>query len=231
MLMLPADLTQKFNDLLIGKSFPDKARATYFKWLRFYWDFCNKYRYNPYCSQSLPCFLDKLVEKRQSEQQQKQARHSITMFYRMKYNPVVSTDASQPVNSSGISVHYQSAPLTIAPTRTMAARVKSLTPANQDNSPTSDEINQTAHTKPKTCCSWVFVYDALNSEIKIRHYSPKTLKSYRSWARQLQAFTKSKEYQALTQQDVIDFLSHLAVVKQLSASSQNQAFNALLFLY
>lgn len=30
---------------------------------------------------------------------------------------------------------------------------------------------------------------------------------------------------------MVDFLSHLAVVKQVSASSQNQAFNALLFLY
>lgn len=30
---------------------------------------------------------------------------------------------------------------------------------------------------------------------------------------------------------MIDFLSHHAVVKQVSASSQNQAFNALLFLY
>jgi hypothetical protein len=46
------------------------------------------------------------VEKRQSEQQQKQARHSITMFYRMKYNSVASTEASQPANSEGISVRY-----------------------------------------------------------------------------------------------------------------------------
>ncbi len=35
----------------------------------------------------------------------------------------------------------------------------------------------------------------------------------------------------LTQQDVVDFLSDLAVEKKLSASSQNQAFNALLFLF
>jgi hypothetical protein len=32
----------------------------------------------------------------------------------------------------------------------------------------------------------VFVFDTLNSEIKLRHYSPKTLKSYRGWTRQLQ---------------------------------------------
>jgi hypothetical protein len=31
MLMLHADLTQKFNDLLIGKSFPDEAGASYLR--------------------------------------------------------------------------------------------------------------------------------------------------------------------------------------------------------
>ena len=83
----------------------------------------------------------------------------------------------------------------------------------------------------RTGCCWVFVYETLNSEIKIRHYLPKTLKSHRSWTRHFHAFTKSKDYEALNQKDVVDFLSHLAVVKQVSASSQNQAFNALLFLY
>jgi len=34
-----------------------------------------------------------------------------------------------------------------------------------------------------------------------------------------------------TKEDVIGFLSYLAVVKEVSASSQNQAFNALLFLF
>ena len=42
---------------------------------------------------------------------------------------------------------------------------------------------------------------------------------------------KSKDFHLLSQQDVIDFLSFLAVEKKVSASSQNQAFNALLFLF
>jgi len=229
--MLPKDLTRKFNDLLAGKSFPDEARASYLKWLRFYWDFCNKYQYDPYSSESLSWFLDKLAEKRQSEQQKKQARHSITLFYLMQYSLVASNEASLQADSSEISVRYQSAPVTIASIGTAETGAKPSMPANQGSSPTSDEINQTEHAGPKNGSSWVFVFDMLNSEIKIRHYSPKTLKSYRSWTRHFQTFTKSKDYQSLTQQDVIEFLSHLAVVKQVSASSQNQAFNALLFLY
>jgi integron integrase len=83
----------------------------------------------------------------------------------------------------------------------------------------------------QTASSWVFVFDTLNSEIKLRHYSLKTLKAYRGWTRHFQTFTKAKDYQALTPQDGVDFLSYLAVGKQVSASSQHQAFNALLFLY
>ena len=78
---------------------------------------------------------------------------------------------------------------------------------------------------------WRPVYNGLESEIKLRHYSPRTLEAYRTWARHLQGFTKSKDPSLLSSQDVKDFLTHLAVKRKVSASSQNQAFNALLFLY
>lgn len=78
---------------------------------------------------------------------------------------------------------------------------------------------------------WPAVYTKLESAIKVRHYSPKTLGSYRSWARKLQGFTSSKAPDSLTTEDVKAFLTFLAVEKQVAASSQNQAFNALLFLF
>ncbi|MBN1932332.1 MAG: integron integrase [Desulfobacterales bacterium] len=82
-----------------------------------------------------------------------------------------------------------------------------------------------------TNASWVSVYDKLNSAVKVRHYSPKTLVAYKNWTRKFQAFTKSKDPHLLNMNDVKGFLTHLAVVRKVSASSQNQAFNALLFLF
>ena len=73
------------------------------------------------------------------------------------------------------------------------------------------------------------MYKNLDSEIKLLHYSPKTLEAYRGWVRQLQGFTRSKDPQLLSSTDVKDFLTYLAVKRKVSASSQNQAFNALLF--
>ncbi|MCK6469600.1 MAG: integron integrase [Candidatus Brocadia sinica] len=78
---------------------------------------------------------------------------------------------------------------------------------------------------------WDTVYSGLFAEIKVRHYSPKTLRSYSTWVRKFQAFTKSKKPSDLNPSDVKDFIRFLAVQCRVSASSQNQAFNALLFLY
>lgn len=77
----------------------------------------------------------------------------------------------------------------------------------------------------------MWVYDGLTSAIKVRHYSPKTLQAYQIWTRKFQNFTQSKDPRLLSMNDVKGFLNFLAVTKKIAASSQNQAFNALLFLF
>ena len=99
-------------------------------------------------------------------------------------------------------------------------------------------VQQVSQTLPRdpveyqlTGASWISVYDGLNSAVAVRHYSPKTLQAYRHWTRKFQGFTKSKDPRLLSNDDVKGFLNFLAVDKKVAASSQNQAFNALLFLY
>ena len=79
--------------------------------------------------------------------------------------------------------------------------------------------------------AWKPVYEKLGNEIKVRHYSPKTHKAYRNWVRKFQQFLKGKIPEVLTVEDVKEFLTFLAVEQKVSASSQNQAFNALLFFF
>jgi len=71
----------------------------------------------------------------------------------------------------------------------------------------------------------------LANEIKVRHYSPKTLKSYSTWIRKMKSFCKGKGPAELSTADVKEFLTFLAAKQKVSASSQNQAFNALLFWF
>ncbi len=78
---------------------------------------------------------------------------------------------------------------------------------------------------------WDVSIKNLKNEIQTRHYSKKTLKAYSLWAEKLRYFAKDKVPDTLTIEDVKDFLTFLAVKKKVSASSQNQAFNALLFYF
>ena len=78
---------------------------------------------------------------------------------------------------------------------------------------------------------WNAAFKDLNNLIKIKHYSPKTLRAYTNWIRKFQGFTLNKDIHALSSLDVKEFLEYLAVKRKVSASTQNQAFNALLFLY
>jgi hypothetical protein len=99
-----------------------------------YWDFCNKYEYDPCGTESLSWFLHKLVEKRQSEQQQTQARHTFTMFYRMQYKLASFSATELPVNSFQTAVRDQTTPLTVFPDWTMATWYTLSKPANQGSS-------------------------------------------------------------------------------------------------
>jgi integron integrase len=96
-------------------------------------------------------------------------------------------------------------------------------------------LSQNNKTEPTeyqlTGARWVWVYDGLTSAIKVRHYSPKTLDAYTIWTQKFQTFTQSKDPKLLSMDDVKGFLSFLAIHKKVAASSQNQAFNALLFLF
>ncbi|MBN1105752.1 MAG: integron integrase [Deltaproteobacteria bacterium] len=90
---------------------------------------------------------------------------------------------------------------------------------------------QSERERKTTAASWQAEYNELANEIRVRHYSAKTLKTYTGWLRAFQSFTKSKPPQSLGTDDVKQFLTFLAVKRRVSSSTQNQAFNALLFFF
>ena len=76
----------------------------------------------------------------------------------------------------------------------------------------------------------------MRQALRIKHYSYRTERSYLEWAKRFIDYTskvKKKDVRAagLDSGDVKDFLSYLALTRKVSSSTQNQAFNALLFLF
>ena len=75
--------------------------------------------------------------------------------------------------------------------------------------------------------------DQMREVLRLRHYSIRTETSYCDWVRRYIRFHKMRSREELTPGEgkIEEFLSDLAVNGQVAASTQNQAFNALLFLY
>jgi len=76
----------------------------------------------------------------------------------------------------------------------------------------------------------------MRQALRIKHYSYRTERSYMEWSERFIHYlsnVRKKDVRAggLDSADVRDFLSYLALKRRVSASTQNQAFNALLFLF
>ena len=95
--------------------------------------------------------------------------------------------------------------------------------ANPNNSTDNDEIDRSG------------VWDALEQEtrnsIRQLHRSMNTEKTYIGWLRRFRGFVAEKPPDQLEANDLQDFLSNLAVERKVSKSTQNQALNAVVYVY
>ena len=75
--------------------------------------------------------------------------------------------------------------------------------------------------------------DELRRRLRTRHYAYRTERSYADWVRRFFAYLSERQgvpHPRVASEAVQDFLTHLAVERRVSSSTQNQAFCAILFL-
>jgi integron integrase len=210
MIRLAQETVRAFEARMARQETPPAERAAWLKWVRYYLDFCQKYGLSPRAEESLSPFLAKLTEKRQDASQREQAARAVQLLLERPGKsqfPSVGEDkidgklAAPKVESNGA----------VAP---------SLPPGGTDDKAPRQQGS-----------SWQKEYEQLEAAVRIRNYSGKTLEAYRQWTRKFQAFVRSKQPTDLDGEDVKRFLTFLAVERGVAASTQNQAFNALLFLF
>ena len=171
-----------------------------------YIDFCDKYHITDDMAERLRLFLEKLKEKGQADEQRCCAAHAVSLY--------TSMQGEEPLPK----VHLTDAASPAPPSQR--------TPTQ----PTSQYIDAGYQVKSDSP-EWDKVMEAMTNEIKVRHYSRKTLKAYAKWSRSFQRFLKNKLPDELSTADVKEYLTYLAVKCNVAASTQNQAFNSLLFFY
>ncbi len=81
-----------------------------------------------------------------------------------------------------------------------------------------------ANQKPK-------LLDQVRDELRVRHYSLRTEKSYTSWIKRFILFHNKRHPNEMGADEIRAYINHLAVKEHVSSSTQNQAFQAILFLY
>lgn len=73
--------------------------------------------------------------------------------------------------------------------------------------------------------------DQVRQSLRTKHYSYRTEKSYVGWIRQFILFHGKRHPKDMGEEEINKFLTHLAVKRNVSASTQNQALCAIVFLY
>lgn len=80
------------------------------------------------------------------------------------------------------------------------------------------------HAKPK-------FLEQVRTILRTRHYSLRTEEAYLGWIRRFILFQGKRHPQEMGGAEVAGFLNYLAGEREVAAATQNQALNALLFLY
>jgi integron integrase len=73
--------------------------------------------------------------------------------------------------------------------------------------------------------------ERMKNLLKLRHYSPRTQQTYTEWVQRYFKYAKIQKLDWRESDIVRSYLSHLAIQQKVASSTQNQAFNAILFLF
>lgn len=79
--------------------------------------------------------------------------------------------------------------------------------------------------------AWADILTQTKDVLRLKQMALNTEKTYLSWLRQFQQYLGAKDPRDLSFEDMRRYLSHLAVERKVAAATQNQALNAILFLY
>lgn len=92
------------------------------------------------------------------------------------------------------------------------------------STPSLSNITPSPAAKPK-------LLDQVRNAIRLRHYSLRTERAYVDWIRRYILFHNKRHPKDMGADEIVAFLSHLAVERTVASSTQNQALSALVFLY
>jgi integron integrase len=235
MLPIPSDILMQFNAVLTQKAVPSSLHDDYRKWLKYYLDFRVKYPPPDKKSEQVRLFIEKMRSKGKTGKDLYHAAQALSLFFSLQSRKKQAVSHAERVREE-LSTGTLTGPRQgnggdkRSLERTSGGDIAPAVRVSQVNRPGRKYDDWWCLNKTKSP-AWDRIIEKLAGEIKTRHYSRKTLKAYADWSRKFQIYLKDKLPDSLSAEDVKAYLTYLAVRCKVSASTQNQAFNALLFLF
>lgn len=222
MIPVPQPAMNDYVAILTSREIPPTYIEHYKKWLRYFYDFSSNHLDIEDKPEKVRLFLEKLRSRKQTAAQCQQAAHAISLYFEMQ-----SLDMQQ-IKSVDEQIKEQNPIVELLPPSALSPAPTSPILAFKKR---QSQYSEAGYQEKSDSPEWDTVLEAMATEIKVRHYSRKTLQTYAKWSRNFQCFLKNKPPESLTTEDVKAYLGFLAVKSKVAASTQNQAFNSLLFLF
>jgi integron integrase len=232
---------QSFPDFLRETAHVHEKRLPHFQWwVRLYVNFTKLQKNADF---SISSFLSSL-EPKYKDWQVEQARHALRLYSYYNARNALPTDRStaerthllspQSAQSKGSQTDPARSSSQPMPAQPSTVDLPPQSPAGHSYPtalPTQPRPPRSSRSPLLGTVSWDAVEDRIIQLMRLMHLSYRTEKSYLSWFAQFRSFVHEKNCSGLTEQDLKNFLSYLAVERKVAGATQKLAFNALLFFY
>jgi len=190
----------------------EKTARWYVNWIKHFSQFLNNTALNKCSETDVKNYLADLSLKSNIEPWQTEQARSALFFL---YSACLKTTWASAINKFSIEEHVNN----LKAASSDKGNKKNI-PVFKDGSPPLE-----IHTIHQG------LFDKLRTEIRVRHYSIRTEHVYEQWVRRFLHFHKGKPVETFSARDIKSYLDYLATKREVAAGTQNQALNALVFLF
>ena len=195
---------EQYRQAVVDSGIAPRFAEWYVRWAKKFAAFLKNKPLKERSDKDIQYFLSTLKNQKGIEKWQvKQAREALEFLYSRFLTP----DASEKIKEQ--------------PARFRLVSVEGKSGEFRDRVTEKDEIKQ----------KFGHLFERLRAELRVRHYSYHTEQGYEQWIQRFLSFHGLKAPKYLGPQHIREYLDYLAQVRLVSASTQNQALNAIVFLF
>jgi hypothetical protein len=192
MLPIPGNVLAQFNEVLKLQTVNKSLDIHYRKWLLYFLDFCRKYPPPESKSEQVRLFIEKLKSKKQTPQRCTQAAHAISLYLKSQElkncTQPVSLEAKPPPLAHPVNRQLKAYNTNDAAITSMSYPALPAATVTESGSAGGKRFNEWRCLEKTKSMAWDQVIEKLAAEIKVRHYSRKTQKTYADWGRKFQRY-------------------------------------------